>query len=116
MTRLLGIDLAAQPEAIEASDIVILHRVVCCYPDHVRLLGAAADHARRALVFSHPPRTAFRRFSIAVENTMGRMLGHSYRAYVHDPAAMTATLARHGLESTYRTHEGSWSVVGASRA
>ena len=38
------------------ADVVVLHRVVCCYPDYERLLGAAADHSRRLLVFSHPPR------------------------------------------------------------
>ena len=29
---------------------------MCCYPDYARLLGAAADHARHALVFSYPAR------------------------------------------------------------
>ena len=38
-------DIAADPDVIEPADIVVLHRVVCCYPDHGRLLGAAADHA-----------------------------------------------------------------------
>ena len=33
------------PEAIEPVDIVVLHRVVCCYPDYERLLGAAAATA-----------------------------------------------------------------------
>jgi hypothetical protein len=48
-------DLAADPGAVAPADLVVLHRVVCCcYPDYARLLGAAADHARRALVFSYP--------------------------------------------------------------
>ena len=49
-------DIAVAPDAIEPVDIVVLHRVVCCYPDYERLLGAAGDRAKRALVFSHPPR------------------------------------------------------------
>ena len=49
-------DIAVDPDAIEPADIVVLHRVVCCYPDYERLLGAAAAHARRLLVFSHPRR------------------------------------------------------------
>jgi magnesium-protoporphyrin O-methyltransferase len=39
-------DLAADPGAVEPADLVVLHRVVCCYPDYARLLAAAADHAR----------------------------------------------------------------------
>ena len=54
-------DIAVAPDAIEPVDIVVLHRVVCCYPDYEKLLGAAADHARRALVFSHPPRNVVSR-------------------------------------------------------
>ena len=31
-------DIASDPEGVEAADIVVLHRVVCCYPDYERLL------------------------------------------------------------------------------
>jgi 2-polyprenyl-3-methyl-5-hydroxy-6-metoxy-1,4-benzoquinol methylase len=50
-------DLAEDPGVVKPADLVVLHRVVCCYPDYQRLLAAAADHTRRALVFSYPPRT-----------------------------------------------------------
>ena len=54
-------DIAVEPEAVEPVDVVVLNRVVCCYPDYERLLGAAATHARRALVFSYPRRNAISR-------------------------------------------------------
>jgi 2-polyprenyl-3-methyl-5-hydroxy-6-metoxy-1,4-benzoquinol methylase len=54
MTR-RQVDIAATPDDVEAHDIVVLHRVVCCHPEYERLLTAAADHAKRLLVFSHPP-------------------------------------------------------------
>ncbi|HMI33872.1 MAG TPA: class I SAM-dependent methyltransferase [Propionibacteriaceae bacterium] len=46
VTRRL-LDIATAPEEVEAADVVVLHRVVCCYPDYQRLLAAAASHARR---------------------------------------------------------------------
>jgi hypothetical protein len=55
MTR-RQLDIAATPDQVEGHDIVVLHWVVCCYLDHERLLTAAADHAKRLLVFSHPNR------------------------------------------------------------
>jgi magnesium-protoporphyrin O-methyltransferase len=61
-------DLAQDPGAVESADLVVLHRVVCCYPDYERLLGAAADHARRALVFSYPPQNALSRAFYGVFN------------------------------------------------
>jgi hypothetical protein len=54
-------DLAQDPGTVAPADLVVLHRVVCCYPAYERLLGAAADHARRALVFSYPPRNVLSR-------------------------------------------------------
>jgi magnesium-protoporphyrin O-methyltransferase len=35
-------DIAVGPDGVESADIVVLHRVVRCYPDYERLLGAAA--------------------------------------------------------------------------
>src|SRR4051812_2141682 len=49
-------DIAADPDGVAPADVVVLNRVVCCYQDYERLLGAAADHATRLLVFSYPPR------------------------------------------------------------
>ena len=61
-------DIAVDPAEVEPADIVVLHRVVCCYPDYEPLLGAAADHARRLLVFSHPPRNVISRSILAAQN------------------------------------------------
>ena len=37
-------DVATDSGGVEPADVVVLHRVVCCYTDYERLLGAAADH------------------------------------------------------------------------
>ncbi|MCD2442115.1 SAM-dependent methyltransferase [Agromyces sp. SYSU K20354] len=115
ITRRLGVDLAATPERVDVADIVVLHRVVCCYPDVEHLLGAAADRARRAIVFSHPPRTRVRRARVAVDNFMHRLSRKSYRGFVHEPAAMLDTLRRHGFEPRYRHTDRTWCIVGALR-
>jgi hypothetical protein len=53
-------DIAVDREGVEPADEVVLHRVVCCYPDYERLLGAVADRARRLVVFSYPRETRSR--------------------------------------------------------
>src|SRR5438270_11575675 len=55
--RRLG-DFVRDADEIEPADDVVLHRVVCCYPDPEALVVAAADRARRRLVLSFPPDTA----------------------------------------------------------
>jgi 16S rRNA G966 N2-methylase RsmD len=116
VTRILGVDLAREPDAVDAADVVLLHRVVCCYPDAERLLGAAADRARRTIVFSHPPRSLLSRATVGVSNLMLRLQGRTYRGFVHEPDAMIAMLRRHGFEPRYRHRGLIWCVIGATRA
>lgn len=109
------IDIASDPAAVEPADIVVLHRVVCCYPDYAKLLGAAADHARSHVVFSHPPRNPVSRAVVATQHLLFRLLGREFRVFVHPPEAMLAVLANHGLQ-TGLAHGGAvWQVSAASR-
>ena len=108
-------DVAVDPAAVEPVDIVVLHRVVCCYPDYERLLGAAADHARRLLVFSHPPRNLLSRAIIAAQNLGFRVMRREFRTFTHPPPAMLAILERHGLQHTFTHHGIPWRVAGLER-
>jgi 2-polyprenyl-3-methyl-5-hydroxy-6-metoxy-1,4-benzoquinol methylase len=109
-------DLAQDPAAVVPADLVILHRVVCCYPDYERLLGAAADHARRALVFSYPPRNALSRAFYGVFNLVMRLTRSSFRGFAHPPGAMLGVLEDHGLRRTYGRRSRIWQVAGLERA
>ena len=108
------VDLARSPEAVEQHDIVVLHRVVCCYPDPEKLLTAAAQHAARLLVFSHPPRNLWSRSATAAENLWFRVRGIAFRTYAHEPAVMTAAARQPHLDVTYRHRGLVWHVVGLS--
>jgi 2-polyprenyl-3-methyl-5-hydroxy-6-metoxy-1,4-benzoquinol methylase len=108
-------DLAQDPGAVAPADLVVLHRVVCCYPDYERLLGAAADHARRGLVFSYPPRNALSRAFYSVFNLVMRLTRSSFRGFAHPPAAMLAVLEGHGLRPTYQRRSRTWQVAGLER-
>jgi len=110
------VDIAAAPDAVEPADLVVLHRVVCCYPDFPRLLGAAADRCRGRLAFSHPPRNAGTRALLALQNAGCALMRKDFRAYVHPPALMRDVLREHGLDPVMR-HEGVvWHAEGAVRA
>ena len=109
------LDIAQAPDAVAAADVVVLHRVVCCYPDYERLLTAAGGKAGRLLVFSHPPQNLVTRTVIWWENTVRRLKGDSFRAFVHPPAAMLQVLSDSGLRATYRWRGLGWRVVGLER-
>jgi magnesium-protoporphyrin O-methyltransferase len=93
----------------------VLHRVVCCFGDYEALLGSAADHARRQLVFSHPPRNPVSRAVVATQNLLLRLSRREFRVFAHPPAAMLAVLAEHGLRPAVAHRGPVWQVAAATR-
>jgi magnesium-protoporphyrin O-methyltransferase len=112
--RRLG-DIADGPGGVEPADVVVLHRVVCCYPDYERLLAACAQHARRLLVFSYPPRNGISRLLMASQNLAFRLRGKEFRTFAHPPSAMFAALEGRGLRPTFARHALVWQVAGLER-
>ena len=109
-------DIAVEPESVEPADVVVLHRVVCCYPDYERLLGAVAEHARHAVVFSYPPRNAVSRGWVAAANVVLRVMRREYRTFAHPPRAMLEVLEQRGLRKTFTGSSLVWQVAGLERA
>jgi hypothetical protein len=105
-------DIAADPEGVEPADVVVLNRVVCCYPDYERLLTAAAAHSRRLLVFSYPPRNIVFRVAVTVQNLVFRLRGKEFRAFIHPPSAMLATVEQRGFRQTFGHSSLVWQLAG----
>ncbi|MGE5832877.1 MAG: class I SAM-dependent methyltransferase [Acidobacteriota bacterium] len=103
-------DFAPLAEGIEAADVVTMHRVVCCYPDHASLLRAAVKHARRVFAFSYPRDRWYIRSWLALENVGRRLFGNPFRTFMHAPAAMEACVTQEGLVRTHRSRTFVWSV------
>ncbi len=108
-------DFAERPSDVGAADFVILHKVVCCYPDYGSLVGAAADHARRALVLTFPRDAWWTRLGIAAENLRERLRGRAFRAYVHPPADVVAVALERGFRSARREQGAVWLFEGLAR-
>jgi len=108
-------DLAADPAEVEPADVVVLHRVVCCYPDYERLLAAAAQHARRLVVFSYPPRSGPSRIVVATQNLVFRLMRKEFRTFAHPPNAMLGVLEAHRFRQTFAHRGLVWRVAGLER-
>jgi 2-polyprenyl-3-methyl-5-hydroxy-6-metoxy-1,4-benzoquinol methylase len=108
-------DIVEAPDEVEPADVVVLHRVVCCYPDYERLLGTAADHARHLLVFSHPPRNLVSRAAISSQNAVLGLTGRRFRAFTHPPEAMLEVLRARGLAAVHARRGFAWHVEGLVR-
>jgi magnesium-protoporphyrin O-methyltransferase len=109
------VDVASAPDEVAAADVVVLHRVVCCYPDYGRLLTVAAAHARRTLAFSHPAANLVNRLQFGAENAYRRLTAKDFRVFVHPPERMIDAAASDGMSVAYRRHAWDWDVVGLTR-
>ena len=109
-------DFAEAGAGVAAADIVVLNRVVCCYPDMPRLAGAAADHARRLLVLSFPNSRWWTRLGLAVGNVALRVTRRQFRIFLHPPDQIVATAERHGLRTRLNEPGRVWQVVAFERA
>ncbi len=113
--RHLG-DFAATPDAFPLADVVIMHRVVCCYPEAARLVSAAASHARRYLAMSYPRDAWWVRVGLAAENLLlfsMRRIG--FRIYVHPPHTILATAQSQGFTPTLQHRGWVWEAVVLKR-
>ena len=110
------LDFAIQGDDVQPADVVVLHKVVCCYPDFEALVGAAAVHARRQLVLTFPRESWWMTLGLGVANLVERARRRSFRVYVHSPAAMLAVARSHGLEPTARHRGRFWEFCGLERA
>ena len=106
-------DVATGLEVPEA-DVVVLHRVVCCYPDPERLVSAAAGRARRRLVLSFPSNTRFMRLGATAIN-LWLVPRHRFRFYVHEEATIRAAAESRGLRVAAESPGGIWNVLGFER-
>lgn len=103
--RRLG-DFVAEAAAFEPHDVVVMHRVVCCYPDLDALVGAAADRARRRLVLTYPRERRLLRVLVPVVNAAMAIGGSTFRVYLHPVARIVASAGARGLEPAGRRRHG----------
>jgi Methyltransferase domain len=93
-------------EPVEPHDVVVMHRVVCCYPDVDRLMGVAAAHTRRRLLLTYPRDRVWTRVGMRAINFFMRLSGSDFRAFVHPVARMEAAARREGLALERREEQG----------
>lgn len=111
MERRVG-DFAA--DGTDPADVVVLHRVVCCYPDYERLLNAAAAKAKETVVFTYPPRNVLTRALLGLVNLWLRMRGSDFRTFAHPPERMVEVVRSAGFEP-YARRGGIWRGIALER-
>ena len=109
------LDIAQTPDEVEPADVVVLHRVVCCYPDYAALLRVASGHARKTLAYTHPAANVINRAQFGAENLYRWFTRNDFRTFVHQPQGMVRAAGSEGMTVAFRRHARDWDIVGLVR-
>ena len=107
------VDASAQ---LEAADVVIMNRVICCYPDMPRLAGAAAERTRELLVMSYPRETWWTKIGLKLGNSALRATRREFQVFLHPPRDIIAVSEGHGLRTVLNQTGAFWTVAALSRS
>ena len=104
-------DFAREGGSVGEAEVVVMHRVVCCYPDMPRLLTEAASHARRVLAFSFPWDGWPVRLGERVFGLWFALTRCDYRFHIHRWRDMQPLVAEAGFMLVQRTASFPWQIV-----
>ena len=108
--RRLG-DFVAVHDQVSPADIVLLNRVVCCYPAMPEMMEAAIDKTKRFLALTFPRERWFMKASIATGNAWWALRSCDFRAYVHPVDEIESMALDAGLEAAHRDRSLGWQAV-----
>jgi len=103
VVRHLAGDFVALAPSIEATDLVALDKVVCCYPDMDALIRLSVARARRRYGLVYPRDTWWIRAGERVMNVVFRLARQPIRIWIHPTAAVDAIVRAAGFRlATHR--------------
>lgn len=95
-------------------DVVVLDRVICCYPDATGLLASTVPAARSTYAFVVPASRGLRglaaRVALGAENTLRVVRRDPFRAFVHDVDGLDRTLSAEGFALRARSLRLLWEL------
>jgi 2-polyprenyl-3-methyl-5-hydroxy-6-metoxy-1,4-benzoquinol methylase len=99
---------------LEPADVVVMHRVVCCYPDPEALVGAAAANARRLLALSFPRENWWIRVGWYAVDAWFRLV-YRFKSYVHAHARILGAAQQAGFRLVGERSGPLWHVAVLER-
>ena len=108
-------DALVDAGTLEPAEIVVMERVVCCYPDPDALVGVAADRTRGVLVLSFPRDRWWVRLGNAAANLICRARRVAFRSYVHPEEAIERAATSRGLRMAFEHAGMIWRIAAFER-
>lgn len=107
-TKYLEGDFIELANTVEPADIVIMDKVVCCYPDADSLIHRSLEKCRETIALTYPRKIWYTRLGTQVLAVIMKLLGSSFRPYVHDPSQIEKWIIEQGFKKTVQSQTFIW--------
>lgn len=99
------VDLAG---SLEAADVTLLDKVVCCYADAETLVKKSTALTRRVYALTYPRDRRITRWGSRLMAAVFWLLRSPFRNYVHDPRKVERWIVNVGFRKQYENHNFLW--------
>ena len=109
-------DFVELQDEIDPADIVVLNKVVCCYPWMDRMMAAATSKTGKYLALVFPREKWWVKFGLRTGDFFLSLRGCEFRAFVHPVDEIERIAADAGLVVRHRDNTAIWQAVVWERA
>jgi len=93
---------------IEAAEVTVLDKVVCCYPDADGLVHRSLEKTTRVYALTYPRYRLSVRMAIGIGALMMKLIGSSFRPYAHRPDDIERWVTAAGFQKRYQDTTFIW--------
>ena len=105
------LDLAQAAVQVPAADVVIMNRVICCYPQMPALVRPAAEHARQMLALVFPRDGWWMHAGERLANFGLWLFRNDFRLFAHPNRAILDVVREGGLQPVFDKLSGLWRLM-----
>ncbi len=103
-------DFVDVAESVPASELVLLDKVVCCYPDPERLIAASTAKCTFLYAVSYPRDSFLGRAAMTIPAFFTRLFRWAFHPYYHSPAFLQTAITRRGFVEVFSATTLIWQV------
>ena len=95
-------------DQVEAADITILDKVVCCYPHAELLVNHSVKKTKHIYALTYPRSRWFTKVAIEIMAFFLKLSGSDFRAFVHTPNDIERWILEAGFKKSYQEQTFIW--------
>lgn len=95
-------------DKVQPADVTILDKVVCCYPFAELLVNSSITKTKKVYALTYPRKRWFIQATVAISAFFLKLVGSSFRPYVHNPADIEKWIVDKGFMKTDQTQTFIW--------